>query len=64
MLYAFQCPKRHQFDRILPIYRRDEEVRCPECGSIAARQHCSISHVEVDMGKPDWANAWKDGKAV
>ncbi len=61
MLYEFSCPKKHTFEKLLPVYRRDEPQKCPTCGEEAKRQFATGTR-HIWVGPPEWASAWKAGK--
>jgi putative FmdB family regulatory protein len=60
MIYEFECECGNKFEKLLPVYRRDEGD-CPKCGKRAKRLFSMGTHY-VWVGPPEWADAWKQGK--
>ena len=48
-ILQYKCPHcKKQFDEL--VKRHDEEVKCPDCGAVAARDYCGAMYSAT--GKP------------
>jgi putative FmdB family regulatory protein len=63
--YGFKCPGCGlEFDRRLPMDKRDDAICCPDCGTVAERLVYPVPHVMSTGLTPSFRGKAPDGSRI